>query len=78
MNKAQRTTLARVSAVLSTQLNLVQEVTAEEQERFDNMSETTQQGEKGDECGEEISTLEEISSNIEGAIEELDNLSQEN
>jgi len=72
MNKARRKVLARITTQLeSLKEELQLDVIDAEQEAFDNLPESFQEGEKGERMQEIIDTLEDVVSNFEDAIESL-------
>lgn len=80
MNKDRRKALQEAIAQLETAKSCLEEATSlietakdEEQEYFDNMPESFQQGDKGQAAEAAVSELEEAIQNIEDCIEHVDN-----
>lgn len=78
MNKQRRKELAEAIEKLEKAIAMLEEaketvecVTEEEQEAFDNMPESLQCSERGEMTLDNVSTLEEITSNIESYIDEI-------
>lgn len=77
MNKKRRTELGRAKDLLDQALSIIDTAKDEERESFDNLTEGLQQTERGqkaeaaaDALDEAHSGLEEVISNIEGAMED--------
>jgi hypothetical protein len=75
MNADQRKTLAKVAAQIAHHAAMLDDLRSEleqtredEQDKFDNMPEGLQQGERGQAIEEAVSTLEEAISSLEEAI----------
>ena len=73
MNKDRRNRLSEIRDQLSTLVNAIQEISAEEQEAFDNLPESFQAGERGDAMQTAIDSMEAAASGVEDAISELEN-----
>lgn len=78
MNKQRRKELAEAIEKLEKAIAMLEEaketvecVTEEEQEAFDNMPESLQCSERGEMTLDNVGTLEEITSNIESYIDEI-------
>lgn len=78
MNKQRRKQLAEAIEKLEKAIAMLEEaketvecVTEEEQEAFDNMPESLQCSERGEMTLDNVGTLEEITSNIESYIDEI-------
>ncbi|MFC5358132.1 hypothetical protein [Azospirillum himalayense] len=67
MNKDRRKRLAEAAELLEQALAVISEVKDEEQEAFDNLPESFQQGERGQTMEEAISNLDDIHIAIEEA-----------
>lgn len=74
MNQKRRKRIATVSSKLQELLDELNLILEEEQEAYDNMPEQLQDTERGEAMYEAIETLEDVISEIEGQIDELDNL----
>lgn len=79
MNKQQRKTLAgalaklgAVKEALEAAKQVVSDLAEEEQEKFDNMPEGLQGGEKGQAIEEAANTLSEISDSLQTALDALE------
>jgi hypothetical protein len=75
MNAAQRQTLRQVAMDLENSLDALETERDAEQEKFDNMPESLQGGDKGQAMEEGISTLEEAIEGVQAAIDALGNIS---
>lgn len=74
MNKERRKNLEKVQEkLLEVQADL-QWIREEEEDAFDNLPESLQDSEKGESMQEAISTMEEIDSSIQDAIDSLSEL----
>lgn len=73
MNNDRRKSIDKIISALEGLLSDAETIRGEEQDAFDNMPESLQQGEKGDKAQEAISNLEEAISSIESARDALDN-----
>ena len=74
MNKTRRKALEKVQdKLLEAQADL-QWIREEEEDAFDNLPESIQDSEKGESMQEAISTMEEIDSSIQDAIDSLSEL----
>lgn len=74
MNKTRRKALEKVQdKLLEAQADL-QWIREEEEDAFDNLPESLQDSEKGESMQEAISTMEEIDSSIQDAIDNLSEL----
>lgn len=73
MNNDRRKSIDKIISALGGLLSDAETIRDEEQDAFDNMPESLQQGEKGDKAQEAISNLEEAISSIESARDALDN-----
>ena len=78
MNKQRRKELAEAIEKLEKAIAMLEEaketvecVTEEEQEAYDNMPESLQCSERGEMTLDNVGTLEEITSNIESYIDEI-------
>lgn len=67
MNKKQRERLERAASLISEAKEIIEQIRDEEQEKFENLSEGLQASEKGQ-------ALEENSSSLDGANDELSNV----
>lgn len=71
MNKARRKAIREVIAKLETLRDEVESLLNEEQDYYDNMPESFQNGDKGSAASDAISYMESASGYIDNAIEEL-------
>ena len=71
MNKAGRKAIQDVIAKLETLRDEVESLLNEEQDYYDNMPESFQNGDKGSAASDAISYMESASGYIDNAIEEL-------
>jgi len=71
MNNARRKRLAKISEQLESLKAELEEVKDQEQEAFDNMPGSFQDGEKGERMQEIIYTLEGVVGDMENAIENI-------
>lgn len=71
MNKSRRKAIQDVIAKLETLRDEVESLLNEEQDYYDNMPESFQNGDKGSAASDAISYMESASGYIDNAIEEL-------
>lgn len=71
MNKARRKAIREVVAKLESLRDEVESLLNEEQDYYDNMPESFQNGDKGQAASDAISYMESASGYIDNAIEEL-------
>lgn len=71
MNKARRKAIREVIAKLESLRDEVESLLNEEQDYYDNMPESFQNGDKGQAASDAISYMESASGYIDNAIEEL-------
>ena len=71
MNNQRRTFLTKVAKQLDGLLADIQAISDEEQEAFENMPDSLQGGERGEESQEAVNTLEDVIGAIEEAVDEL-------
>lgn len=71
MNKSRRKAIQDVVAKLETLRDEVESLLNEEQDYYDNMPESFQDGDKGQAASDAISYMESASGYIDNAIEEL-------
>ena len=74
MNKEQRERLSQILDALSTALNDIDEIKCEEEEKYDNLPENFQDGEKGEAIQDGITSLEDAYSYLDDAISSLGDL----
>lgn len=74
MNKEQRERLSQILDALNTALNDIDEIKCEEEEKYDNLPENFQYGEKGEAIQDGISSLEDAYSYLDDAISSLNDL----
>lgn len=72
MNKHNRSELARAIALLEQAKEIIEAQSAEEQEKFDNLSEGLQQSERGQQMEETAYELENIIEDIEASISAIE------
>lgn len=75
MNAAQRKIIQAVYDNLTNDMTVIESERDAEQEKFDNMPESLQGGDKGQAMEEGISTLEEAIEGVQAAIDALGNIS---
>lgn len=73
MNKNRRETIATIRAELENQCELLSQVADEEQEYYDNMPESIQDGSKGGAAMQTADNLASAASELETMIDALDN-----
>jgi molecular chaperone GrpE (heat shock protein) len=78
MNIGHRNTVNNIAGVLRQQMEDLQKVEADMQERFDARSEGWQEGERGQAEQERLSTLQEVIDTLESAIADLETAAEEN
>lgn len=71
MNKKRRKKLEQAQIMLDNAVSILEDVQEEEQEAYDNMPESFQEGEKGEKAQSAISSLEDAVSSIEQTISSL-------
>jgi uncharacterized protein YhaN len=74
MNKGQEKRIREAESKLNEALAIIDEVKNELEEKYDSMSERTQEGDKGQELQEHIDTLDGVYSEIENQSTELSNM----
>jgi len=74
MNDERRKEIAKAMTLLQDAVNIIEAVKDEEQDSFDNMPESFQQGDKGSQMEEGIQALESAVDSIQSAEGDLDNL----
>ena len=74
MNAERRKKLEKLNEEVRDILGRVEELKDEEQEYYDNMPESFQGGEKGENAEAAISSMEEAISGLETATDELSNI----
>ena len=74
MNKQRRKEIAQALAMVETAKGILEACRDEEQDYFDNMPESFQSGQKGEEAQAAIDALEEASSLMEDVSNALDEL----
>ena len=72
MNRARRKLLEAAKEHITTALDIVREVYADEEEAKDNLPESLQNGEKGEKMQEAIDALETIADALETAQADID------
>ena len=71
MNKKDRVHLAKAIGQLEEALSVIEDLAEAEQEKFDNMTEGLQQGERGQAIEQAAASLSDAQSDIEAALEKL-------
>lgn len=72
MNKARRRELERAIVLMDKAREILEEVLEQEQEAFDNMPESLQCSERGEQMEEYIATMEEAVDNLDtGYLQEI-------
>ena len=74
MNKEQRERLSQILDALNVALNDIDEIKCEEEEKYDNLPENFQYGEKGEAIQDGISSLEDAYSYLDDVISSLNDL----
>ena len=77
MNDQRRKEIAKAIALLKDAYEIVNECASEERDYFDNMPESLQSSDKGQNAEEAADTLDEVVSNIECAIEDIESVIQQ-
>lgn len=67
MNKQRRKQLDRSFVLINETLDIIQGITDEEQEAYDNLPESFQSGERGEKMAENIESLEEAAGYLDDA-----------
>lgn len=76
MNKNRRKRLAEAKELLEQAFSIIEEVKDEEQEAYDNIPENLQSSERSEDIEEYIDKLEDMCTNFEEAVMELEEISQ--
>jgi len=71
MNNQRRKQLAEVIRSIEDARNLLETIKDEEQEAYDNMPESLQEGEKGSAMSEKIDSMESVFDDLERAVDSL-------
>ena len=74
MNDQRRKEIAKAIALLKDAYEIVNECASGERDYFDNMPESLQSSDKGQNAEEAADTLDEVVSNIECAIEDIESI----
>lgn len=74
MNKNDRKQLARAIGFLEEAKAIIDELAPAERDKYDNMSESLQSGERGEAIGQAADALESAQSSIDEALEYLGNV----
>ena len=74
MNAKRRKQLANAVEVLNNVLELLEEVTADEQDAYDNLPESIQDSERGDAMQENVDEMEDASSSLQDIIDQLQDI----
>lgn len=76
MNQARRKRLNTIISQLEDLQTQIEEVTEEEREAFDNMPESIQGSEKGEQMEEFIQSLEDASADVDSVIEKIQEVTE--
>ena len=71
MNNQRRKQMAEVIRSIEDARNLLETIKDEEQEAYDNMPESLQEGEKGSAMSEKIDSMESVFDDLERAVDSL-------
>lgn len=74
LTKTEKSDLERASALIGEAMGIVQSVRDEAQDRFDDMSEKVQEGDRGQELSAALDTLNEADDTLSNADGELSSL----
>lgn len=72
MNQDRRKRLEKIQGLIDDAIAQLEEIREEEQEAFDNMPESFQDGERGETMQEHISNMEDAESSLDDARSSLD------
>lgn len=75
MNKTRRAELSKAESLLNEAKELIESVQSEEQDSYDNLPESLQNGDKGQAMSEAIDNLEQAASCIDDAITSINDAS---
>lgn len=75
MNKERRKKLQEAQYLLSNVMNIVMEVQSEEAEAFENLPESLQESERGEQMHEYMDALEEAKDSLEEVWDSIDEIS---
>ena len=76
MNKTRRNQLKEALKLLEHAMSVISAMADEEQEAFDNMPESLQDGERGEQMQDYISSLEDMSFSIEELMTDLEEITE--
>jgi len=76
MNKTRRNQLKEAIKLLEHAMSVISAMADEEQEAFDNMPESLQDGERGEQMQDYISSLEDMSFSIEELMTDLEEITE--
>ena len=71
MNKKDRAQLAKATELLEQAKSIIEDLAVSEREKYDNMPESLQQGERGEAMSAAADALEEAQTGMEEALEKL-------
>lgn len=71
MNKKDRAQLAKATELLEQAKGIIEDLASSEREKYDNMPESLQQGERGEAMSAAADALEEAQTSMEEALEKL-------
>ncbi len=74
MNRARRAMIAKASALMSQAHDILDEVKSGEEGAFDNMPESLQESERGEQMEENVYNLDEMVSTLEEMLEGLEDM----
>jgi len=77
MNAKQRKVLDEVFSSLEEIIPKIESIVAEEQEKFDNLSNNLQQSEKGEKFQENANNLDEVVGNLQDALAAIESAKEE-
>jgi DNA repair ATPase RecN len=76
MNKENRKKLEKAISLIDNAKEIVERIKDEEQDKFDNLSEGLQQSDKGEKFEDNVSTLDEVLSQLDEAIDGINTASE--
>ena len=74
MNQDRRKRLEKIQGLIDDAIAQLEEIREEEQEAFDNMPESIQDGERGETMQEHISNMEDVESSLDDARSVLEDV----
>lgn len=76
MNDARRKQIEEAKVLLQKAVNLLEQARDDEQEAYDNMPESFQEGEKGEKAQQAIDALEDALGNLSDCADSLENVEE--